>query len=219
MSRLFDIFQRKTKPPSRIDFLCFGIGNPGAEYQQTRHNAGFMVIDEWTGCFLAVSLWKTGKFLCTVADVGGRKKLALVKPLTFVNRCGEAFSALVDHYHIGLEQCLVFTDDLHLPLGTIRLRRKGSDGGHNGLKSIIAHVGTEFPRLRMGIGTQSDGLPASSIEYVLGEFSRAELPILHDVVLRAIQAGNCMIRDGIETAMNMYNTTPAPGERNPGQVS
>ena len=140
------------KQPPAAGLLVFGIGNPGFRFAKTRHNIGFMVIDR-----AAAMLKRTKKrHTADAALLFGmyeEKKVAFAKPMTFVNRCGASFAALQSALSLPLGSCLVIVDDYNLPLGAVRMRKGGSDGGHNGLASIIASVGEQFPRLRVGIGT------------------------------------------------------------------
>jgi PTH1 family peptidyl-tRNA hydrolase len=183
--------------------IFFGIGNPGPQYIDTRHNVGFMAIDR-----LARSLKTSAKFpLSAAGDVEAGLledlRCALVKPLTYVNRSGEALRSVVEKTQCPLNSCLVVVDDYHLPLGTIRLRRAGSDGGHNGLKSIIGAVGRDFPRLRIGIGPVPGSVGA--IEFVLGKFEEKESPLLEDSLTRSVEAMKVFAAGGIDAAMSAFN--------------
>jgi peptidyl-tRNA hydrolase, PTH1 family len=198
-------FYRK-KPPACADVLIFGIGNPGQKYKGTRHNAGFMVLDRLTRSLTGAETRKEALFEANTGALGG-KAVVLVKPTTFVNRCGAAFSASGALFKVPPASCLVIADDFHLPLGTIRLRRGGSDGGHNGLASIIESGGPDFPRLRVGIGPLSEH--GNSIDFVLGEFTKAEMPGLDATVKNAAEAAAAFCAVGIEKAMNRYNRSEA----------
>jgi len=185
-------------------YLIVGLGNPGSEYAQTRHNLGFMLIDK-----LAAEAAASVKRHECQALVGNAsiedQRVTLVKPQTFMNLSGEALRCLTSKYDVNEKDSLiVISDDLALPFGAIRLRQRGSAGGHNGLKSIIASLGTnEFMRLRIGIQPEhplSDNLP-----FVLGEFNRAEKELLPEILERAAEALRSVIRDGIAKAMSLHN--------------
>jgi PTH1 family peptidyl-tRNA hydrolase len=185
-----------------VDKVFFGIGNPGRRYENTRHNAGFSAI-EWFACNAVSRMncrratWEA--VICTCDDLS----VALVKPKTYVNNCGDALSDCLKVFKCPLSACLVVVDDYHLPLGKVRIRPGGSDGGHNGLKSIIERVGADFARLRIGIGP----LPDSSdiVGFVLGRFSSDELAVLKAVLAKAEEAMAKFARSGIDAAMNAYN--------------
>jgi PTH1 family peptidyl-tRNA hydrolase len=182
--------------------VVFGIGNPGPEYEGTRHNLGFDVIDALVG---GRGFERRPGPPADVASgrIEGEAAL-LVKPLTYVNRCGPALAALVAREGVGLECCLVVVDDVHLPLGEVRLRLSGSDGGHNGLRSLIEALGTEaFPRLRLGIGEPPPGVPLE--RYVLSRFPPAEREAADRAVARAAEAARLWIRLGGERAMGEVN--------------
>jgi PTH1 family peptidyl-tRNA hydrolase len=185
--------------------LILGLGNPGREYARTRHNAGFMVLerlaDRWRAQFAIKK-----KFHARVALVerDGFKAL-LAGPETFMNASGEAAQALANFYQVAPERMLVIVDDADLPLGEIRLRPRGSSGGHHGLESIEQHLGTrEFPRLRIGIGRQETG-EREITDYVLSKFRPAESELLEKALTRAADQVECWFRDGIQLAMNRFN--------------
>ena len=186
-------------------YLIVGLGNPGAEYAQTRHNAGFLVAEELARRSSAG--WNLEKkFMARVAkrDVAGRKAL-LAEPQTFMNSSGEAVNALMNFYRVPLSQVLVVVDDADLPLGELRLRPKGSPGGHHGLESIERHVGSsEYARLKVGIGRTRDGRREIT-GFVLGKFGNDEGKLLGRVLLRAADQAECWVADGIQRAMNRFN--------------
>jgi PTH1 family peptidyl-tRNA hydrolase len=187
-------------PRERLSIkIVFGLGNPGRLYQKTRHNVGFMVVSR-----LARRMGlKFDKKFCS-SRVAEGEGIVLAKPYTYVNLSGKAAKALLQRFSLSPEELLVVCDDVALPLGRIRIRRKGSDGGHNGLRSIIKELGTEnFPRLRVGIGRE--GIK-DLVGYVLGEFEREEMEILEKVLEVAVDAVECIIKEGIEEAMNKYNS-------------
>ena len=209
---------RNRSAPSSEEFLrerlsikiVLGLGNPGRLYQKTRHNVGFMVVSR-----LARRMGlKFDKKFCS-SRVAEGEGIVIAKPYTYVNLSGKAAKALLQRFSLAPQDMLVICDDVALPLGRIRIRRKGSDGGHNGLRSIIKELGTEeFPRLRVGIGRE--GIK-DLVEYVLGEFEREEMEILEKVLEVAVDAVECILKEGIEEAMNKYNSLNiyeiAPPER------
>ena len=170
--------------------LVVGLGNPGAGYQKNRHNLGFRVIDELArrdespSLSDAVSFRKTGKAFVAKVKIAD-SDLILIKPRTYVNRSGEAVLSLLTRNRIPRENILLVCDDLSLPLGTSRLRFKGSSGGHNGLQSVIEAIGNEFARLRLGIGTP--GSSAEWADYVLKDFTPAEEEKLPEIIDKAVE--------------------------------
>ena len=185
--------------------LIVGLGNPGAEYARTRHNAGFLVVQELAK--RASAHWNLEtKFDARVAKASqGERRILFAEPQTFMNASGEAVSALASFYRVPVSQLLVVTDDADLPLGEIRLRAKGSSGGHHGLESIEQHIGSrEFARLKVGIGRTRDGRREIT-NYVLGRFSSEEKRLLEKVLQRAADQAECWAADGIEKAMNRFN--------------
>jgi peptidyl-tRNA hydrolase, PTH1 family len=178
--------------------LVAGLGNPGPQYLETRHNVGFMVID-----FLAskkeVPLEASRSWNCQLGRWGSA---LLVKPLYYMNRSGDVIGPLARYFKIRPEEILVVVDDVALPLGRLRLRPFGSDGGHNGLRSIVDQMGEMFMRLRLGVGSpQSEDL----IDHVLGEFDESEKAIVNLAVERAAEAVEHILQNGIISAMNIYN--------------
>ncbi len=182
--------------------LVVGLGNPGRRYEQSRHNVGFRCLDELARRWGAVSWRHAFAALVGTAYHEGRR-LLLAKPQTFMNLSGEAVAPLLRYYGLTPGDMLVVYDDMDLPLGRIRIRQHGSSGGHRGVESIIAALGTnQFPRLRIGIGRSAE---IEAIDYVLGRFSEAEEPILAAVLTRAADAVETIMRDGLAAAMNRYN--------------
>lgn len=182
--------------------MVVGLGNPGAEYNRTRHNVGFDVVD-----FLASEwglTWQHAKSWHALWAKG--EKAILVKPASYMNRSGEPLSAVAGFYKIAPAEILVVLDDLALELGRLRLRPEGSAGGHNGLESILMHLGTEaVPRLRIGIGAApSEG----AVDHVLGRFFTEELPVVEKTIERAADAVKCAIDKGVLSAMNLFNKIP-----------
>jgi PTH1 family peptidyl-tRNA hydrolase len=186
-------------------YLIVGLGNPGREYANTRHNIGFMAVERLAERWRAS--WKTEKkFQSRVAraDQDGRRCL-LCEPQTYMNLSGEAVGALMNFYRLTPERLLVVIDDADLPFGEIRMRADGSSGGHHGLESIEAHLGTrQYPRLRIGIGREP-GAARQITDYVLGAFRRADAELLDKVLTRASDQIECWLNDGIAKAMNRYN--------------
>ncbi len=183
--------------------LIVGLGNPGPQYAHTRHNAGFMVVDRLAERYGIAWRSERGPSLLGWGQLEGCPA-GLMKPLTFMNRSGLAVGEVVRYYRIPLERLLVVYDDLHLPLGRIRLRPGGSAGGHNGVEDIIRTLGTtNFPRLRIGIGqAYAKGRQA---DYVLSPFAQEEGPLVEVALTRACQAAITFACEGLHTAMNRYN--------------
>lgn len=185
--------------------LVVGLGNPGADYARTRHNAGFMVVQEIASRVSAQWNFEK-KFNARVAKAErGATKLLLAEPQTYMNASGEAVGALLNFYRVPVAGLLVVVDDADLPFGEIRMRPKGSSGGHHGLESIEQHLGTrEFARLKVGIGRTVDGRREIT-NYVLGKFSAAETKLLEKVLKRAADQVECWASEGAEKAMNRFN--------------
>ena len=189
----------------RVAFLIAGLGNPGRQYRGNRHNIGFMAVDR-----LAQRQGITGNTVRNKAIVadgripsGSTLRVMLVKPQTFMNNCGDAIGPLARFYQIPVERVLVVYDELDLPFGTIRLRDGGGAGGHNGMKSIINHLGQSFPRLRLGIDRPPGRMPAAA--YVLQDFAQADLPLLDEVLDEAVLAIETFLAEGIQLAMSRHN--------------
>lgn len=189
-------------PRDTRQIVFVGLGNPGKTYRYTRHNVGFMVVDELArqlNCPLmrAKPLYEKGE-----CDFEGNPVL-LIRPLTFMNRSGLAVQQAVEHYHLDVNQLLVISDDFHLPFGKIRFRRKGSDGGHKGLASIIECLKrSDFPRLRVGIGQEEIQDP---VDFVLSPFDTQEMRSLPEYIAEAAQACLFYLREGMTNTMNRFN--------------
>lgn len=183
--------------------LIVGLGNPGKQYEKTRHNIGFEVIDKLSGR-LGIPLDQSKfKGLYGIGHSQG-EKILLLKPLTYMNLSGESIRAVMDYYNINLEDIIVIYDDLDLPVGKIRLRQKGSAGGHNGIKSTILHVGSqEFNRIRVGIDRPKNG--QSITDYVLGRFTKEEMEVLEEVVLKCSEACESSFEIPFLQVMNEFN--------------
>jgi PTH1 family peptidyl-tRNA hydrolase len=208
---IFSFFRRRcrrpqpsTLSPALLDtgYIVFGIGNTGSKYANTRHNVGFAVADQCLGRCEDVRRNTTESAAIATGRFAGHN-VAFVKPITFVNRCGTALKASFEELGVPLGSCLVIVDDYNLPLGTLRFRKEGSDGGHNGLKSIINAVGREFPRLRVGIGPLSKDM--SPVDFVLGAFTREEGEILSPTIDKAVEGIAVFLNDGIDKAMSAFN--------------
>jgi len=179
--------------------LISGLGNPGLEYANTRHNVGFLVVDRLAEQF--GSIWeKSAKWGALYAKCS---EALLVKPMTYMNRSGEPLHAVARFHNIGPREILVVLDDLALPLGRLRLRASGSSGGHNGLESILVQFGTdEIPRLRIGIGAAPRN---GGVDYVLSRFFEEEKVLVTSTIDRAAEAVKCTIDNGLLSAMNIFN--------------
>ena len=194
------LFQKKAP----VTWLVVGLGNPGDQYENTRHNAGFRVVDELAdrGDFPVQRL----KFhaLTNTAVIGGQGVLVM-KPVTYMNLSGEAVGEAARFYKLPPDHVLVISDDVDLPLGKLRIRKGGSAGGHNGLKSIIQHLGTDqFPRLKVGVG----GKPHPDYDmadWVLGKLQGEDKKAMDEAARRAAQAVECLLSQGMDKAMNQYN--------------
>ena len=192
--------------PSTCPELIVGLGNPEPKYDNTRHNIGFAAIDELAKMW-QIPLKENKRFqgLFAEGSAPGGKKVRLLKPSTYMNRSGQSVRAVTDWYKIPAQSVLVVYDDMDLPVGRLRLRLTGSAGGHNGMKSIISHLGSkDFPRLRIGIG-KSDGKKAT-VNYVLGKFAPQEILAVDEVMYASIKAIELSLKEGMEQSMNRYNS-------------
>ena len=183
--------------------LIVGLGNIGDKYIFTRHNAGFMVIDSFA-LNSNLNYRENSKLKCLMTNIrNGYEDYLLIKPTTFMNLSGEAVRAVMDYYKIQIEDILIVYDDLSLELGKIRFRANGSDGGHNGIKSVIKHLGTNnIARLKIGIGPQPN-IPSEV--FVLQNFSKEELDILKSTISKAKDGIECYFKEGIAVAQNKFN--------------
>ncbi len=193
-------FQKK----ALVSWLVVGLGNPGAKFENTRHNVGFLVADELARRD-GSPIRRIRHRALTSNAVLGRQGVLLMKPTTFMNLSGEAVGDAARFYKIPADHVLVISDDVDLPLGKIRIRKSGSAGGHNGLKNIIQHLGTDqFPRLKLGVG----GKPHpdySMADWVLGQLQGEDKKAVDEAVKRAADAIECLLGEGIEKAMNKFN--------------
>ncbi len=194
-------FQKKS---GGVQWLLVCLGNPGKQYESTRHNIGFLAADELqrrTG-----AKFNKLRFRALTGEVTlGGKRVLVVKPQTYMNLSGEAVKLAGGFYKIPPERILVISDDVSLPLGKLRIRAGGSAGGHNGLKNIIAHLGTDqFPRIRVGVGAPAHP-EYEMVDWVIGSFTPAEKKVAEEAVGRAVDAAACLIERGVQEAQNRYN--------------
>lgn len=185
-------------------YVIAGLGNPGSKYEKTRHNVGFQVIDRLASKYHIDMNTKKHKAICGTGVIEGVKVL-LVKPQTFMNLSGESVREVVDFYKVDPEtEFLVIYDDISLAPGHLRIRKKGSAGGHNGIKNIILHLGTQvFPRVRVGVGEKPEGYDLA--DYVLGHFSKDDRAKMQEGYIRAMHAAEMLVAGDVEQAMNEYN--------------
>ena len=192
------------KKSGGVDWLLVCLGNPGDQYENTRHNVGFMVADE-LGERHNVPIQRLKFRALTNTITVGDEKVLLMKPVTYMNLSGEAVHEAAAFYKIPPERVLVISDEVSLAPGKIRVRRSGSAGGHNGLKNIIAHLGTDqFPRIRLGVG-QKPHPDYDMADWVLGKPQGEDKKAVEEAVKRAADAAECLIREGVDKAMNRYN--------------
>ena len=192
------------KKSGGVDWLLVGLGNPGDQYENTRHNVGFQVADAIAERHrIPVQRLKFRALTNTITV--GEAKVLLMKPVTYMNLSGEAVWEAAAFYKIPPEHILVISDEVALAPGKLRVRRSGSAGGHNGLKNIIAHLGTDqFPRIRVGVG-QKPHPDYDMADWVLGKFQGEDQKAVEGAVQRAADAAECLIREGVDQAMNRYN--------------
>lgn len=195
-------------------FIIAGLGNPDRQYEGTRHNAGFEVIDRIAEKYNIEVNMKKHRALIGKGILEG-KKVILAKPQTYMNLSGESIRSLTDYYRIDPErELLVIYDDVSLDVGRLRIRAKGSAGGHNGIKNIIAHLGTQvFARIKVGVGEKPKGYDLA--EYVLGHFSRAEREQMDEGYDSAVRAAELIVSGRIDEAMNEYNRRKKEDQREP----
>lgn len=206
---IFDLFKQIESGSAgnlhgKLPWIVAGLGNPGLEYENTRHNAGFLTMDELAKqCGVKLDQMKF-KSDCGEAMLGEVRCL-LMKPTTYMNLSGDAIAAAANFYKIPPEQVLVIYDDISLPPGKLRLRRKGSAGGHNGIKSIIAQLGTEeFPRIRVGVGAKPN--PQYDLaDWVLSKFSEEDMTALQPALEHAADAAKKIVSGDMNGAMNLYS--------------
>ena len=196
---MFNLFQK-----SKINFMVVGLGNPGDKYRNTRHNAGFMAIDyilKEKNIHSKKVKHHAEIFETTIAQ----KRVLLVKPLTYMNLSGDAVDEISSYYKIPCENIIIVVDDISLPAGKLRIRRKGSAGGHNGLKDIIFKIGTDtFPRIKIGVNPKPNNWILA--DWVLSTFSNDELKKIDSSIKNTYQALELIISDKIDSAMNKFNS-------------
>ncbi|MBE5960827.1 MAG: aminoacyl-tRNA hydrolase [Lachnospiraceae bacterium] len=184
-------------------YIIVGLGNPTREYEGTRHNIGFEAIEAIAKAYQITMDSRKHKAVCGKGIIGG-EKVILAMPQTYMNLSGESVRELADFYKVSSEEIIILYDDISLDVGALRLRKKGSAGGHNGIKSIINHLGTdEFPRVKIGVGDKPKGWDLA--DYVLGRFNKEEQEVMKASVERTVKACECIICDGMDAAMNIYN--------------
>ena len=183
--------------------IIAGLGNPGREYDKTRHNAGFEAIDEIAKKYNIDLDEKKHKAICGKGFING-EKVILLKPQTYMNLSGESLRAAIDFYKLSAEDVIVLFDDISLEVGQLRIRQKGSAGGHNGIKSIISHIGgNEFIRIKLGVGGKPEGRDLA--DHVLSGFDRDTEPLIRKVIELVGGAILTIMKEGAEAAMNKYN--------------
>ena len=185
-------------------YVIVGLGNPGSRYERTRHNAGFRMVDRLAAGYRIEFSQKKHRALCGAGMIEGQKVL-LLKPQTYMNLSGESVRKAVEYYKVDPErELLVIYDDISLDPGKLRIRKKGSAGGHNGMKNIILHLGTQvFPRIRIGVGQKPEGYDLA--DYVLGHFSGEEEVLMREAYDRAAKAAVSVLTEGTDRAMNEFN--------------
>lgn len=186
------------------EFLIVGLGNPGLNYELTRHNTGFLFVDALKDEFNFNV--KKIKFKSLIGDTTiANKRVVVMKPQTFMNESGKAIRECADFYKIQLSNIIIIFDDTSLPVGAVRIKRSGSDGGHNGIKSIISHLGgNNFPRIKLGIG-QKPHPDYNLADYVLSNFNKKEIPLMREAIEKAVEALPLILNSDIEKAMALYN--------------
>ena len=183
--------------------MIVGLGNPGREYEKSKHNTGFRVIDELASR-LGVTVWRSQMDALVAQAVDDGEKILLVKPQTYMNNSGAAVGPLMRWYKLDETDVYVIYDDMDLPVGRLRIRTSGSAGGHNGIKSIIAHLGSDkFKRIKFGVGDKPKNWDLA--DWVLGKFPTEEYATLREANKKACEAVECILTDGIESGMNKYN--------------
>lgn len=191
------------KEDDRVMYIIAGLGNPTREYEKTRHNVGFEVIDvlaDMLGTTVEEKKFKG----CYGRGIIGGEKVLLLKPQTFMNLSGESIRAASDFYKVDPEHIIIIYDDISLDVEQLRIRKKGSAGGHNGIKNIIAHLGTqEFPRIKVGVGDKPKKMDLA--DYVLSRFSKEDRAAMEDAFKEAAKAVEVMITEGMDIAMNQFN--------------
>lgn len=201
-------------------FIIAGLGNPTREYAATRHNIGFDAVTALSDAWRIRLEKKEMKALCGKGNFAG-ERIVLAQPQTFMNLSGESIRALTDFYKVEADSLIVLCDDVNLAPGQLRIRKKGSAGGHNGLKNIILHLGTEeFVRIRIGVGEKPKEWDLA--DYVLGHFPKDEEPLMREALADAVKACELILTEGVDAAMNRYNrkkAEPENGQQKPDKAA
>lgn len=215
---IFDIFkalekEKEQMPLTPVEYIIAGLGNPGTQYEDTRHNCGFMSVETLAESFSTEIKRLKFKSLTAELQLGGRRCL-LMKPTTFMNNSGDAVEEAASFYKIPPERIIVIYDDISLEVGRLRIRTKGSDGGHNGMKSIILRLNSDnFPRIRVGVG-QKPHPDYDLADWVLSRFTKAEGEKLEPALKNAAKAAELIVGGRINEAMNLFNTAKEPKDKN-----
>lgn len=206
-------------------YIICGLGNPGKKYENTHHNMGFITVDQLASKY-GIRVEKL-KFKALIGEGRiGNEKVILVKPQTYMNLSGESVREVMNFYKEDIEHLIVIYDDIDIPIGTFRIRKKGSAGTHNGMRSVIYQLQDDgFPRIRIGIGKGKPGEGGASkdvhgddlISYVIGGVTRAEKEPLEDAISKACEACACMVNEGVDMAMNRFNVRPPKPPKKPKQ--
>jgi PTH1 family peptidyl-tRNA hydrolase len=183
-------------------YLIAGLGNPGREFKGNRHNIGFMVVDRLAEKY-GIRLGRVQQKAITGEGRIKERPVILVKPQTFMNRSGDSVGPLANYYKVPLEHVLVIYDEIDLPFGTLRLRSKGGSGGHNGMKSVIQHLGQDFPRMRLGVGRPSGRMPPAA--HVLRDFDKDEQLVLLELLDQAVETVETFLVENVDLAMTRHN--------------
>ncbi len=202
LDRFFDRNNNDDEPVTGLTYIVAGLGNPGREYLGNRHNIGFMAVDKLANEYGARTVKHKNKAMTGDFRLG-EHKIVLAKPQTFMNLSGDSVGPLAKFYKVDPAQVIVIYDELDLEFGTVRIREKGSAGGHNGMKSIIKHIGPDFPRIRLGIGRPNGKMPVKA--YVLQDFGKNEQETLEMILDRSVSAVETIVRDGVNLAMTRHN--------------
>lgn len=207
------ILRKNIEKDGRFMYIIVGLGNPSREYAATRHNIGFDAVTRIADDNNFSLDFKKHKAICGKGYIAGQKVL-LAQPQTYMNLSGESVRELMDYYKVSEEEIIIIYDDISLDTGQLRVRPKGSAGGHNGIKSIIQHMGTqEFPRIRIGVGDKPRGWDLA--DYVLSRFSKEEEPCIREALEEASKACELIITEGVEAAMNRYNRSKSKIQKEP----
>jgi PTH1 family peptidyl-tRNA hydrolase len=194
---------RFRSPAEQADYLVVGLGNPGPEYERTRHNAGFLTVDVLTVRHRFGRAKREHDGRCALGSFGGHG-VCLLKPIVFMNRSGKSVAAALRAYRLGVERLIVVHDEIDLPFGQLRVRTGGGTAGHNGLKSLAELVGTDYHRVRIGVGRPVSRDPDEVADYVLARFEEPESAV-RDVIERAADAVEMLVAEGAPAAMRAFN--------------